>query len=247
MDAVQVSYEKITVHSYCFFAGSITIGFAKYVGKDGKVIGIDIEKSQIDAANDLLNKQENSEELTSIVSFVVGDVYQLPFENQFFDAVFGNACMYHLADKEKAINELKRVLKPGGLIAIRDAYDTATILQPELPDHQAMLNVMTKLSKLKSGSDTDFGVKQAPFLREHGFKIVHRSASFENVNLSLLKSEDFTAKVLRDEKFQKAAMQLGFVENVEMFARFEVAAKEWSEHPDAMIARCRMECVAQLL
>lgn len=226
--------------------GSITITLAELLAPhNGQIVGIDIARNQIDAANALLEKQ--AQELKPIVTFSQGSVYDLnTCQDQQFDMVFGNAVMYHLADKEKAISELKRVLKPNGLIAIRDSYDAATIVQPILPRHQAMLNVLTKFGAL-SGGDNDFGIKQPQFLREHGFEVLSRSASFEMVDLSMLKSVEFTKKVLYDAKFQKAALDLGFVKSATEFEEFEQGAMEWSNHPDAFIARARMECVAKML
>ena len=42
------------------------------------------------------------------------DAQSIPFEGETFDAVIANHMLYHVPDKQKAIGEIKRVLKPGG-------------------------------------------------------------------------------------------------------------------------------------
>ena len=49
----------------------------------------------------------------------VGDVQQLPFEDESFDAALAAWMLYHVPDVERGIAELARVLKPGGrLVAV---------------------------------------------------------------------------------------------------------------------------------
>ena len=48
-------------------------------------------------------------------SLQVGDAENLPFENSFFDIVYSWGCLHHTPDTKKAINEIFRVLKPGGI------------------------------------------------------------------------------------------------------------------------------------
>ncbi|MBN1652429.1 MAG: class I SAM-dependent methyltransferase [Deltaproteobacteria bacterium] len=48
---------------------------------------------------------------------VRGDVYELPFEDRFFDCVIISEVLEHLHDDDRAIKELSRILKPGGILA----------------------------------------------------------------------------------------------------------------------------------
>ncbi|GAB4532611.1 MAG: hypothetical protein Fur0018_21320 [Anaerolineales bacterium] len=47
-------------------------------------------------------------------TFRVHDAQLLPYENQTFDAVFANHMLYHVPNLERALLEIRRVLKPGG-------------------------------------------------------------------------------------------------------------------------------------
>lgn len=52
------------------------------------------------------------------VSFVEGDAHALPLPDRDFDKVIALALLPHLADKRRALEEFRRVLKPGGLLVI---------------------------------------------------------------------------------------------------------------------------------
>ncbi|HSG41519.1 MAG TPA: methyltransferase domain-containing protein [Anaerolineales bacterium] len=51
------------------------------------------------------------------------DAQQIPFEDETFDAVIANFMLYHVPDRPKALNEIKRVLKPGGKLIAATAGD----------------------------------------------------------------------------------------------------------------------------
>lgn len=54
----------------------------------------------------------------------VGDVQELPFENESFDAALAAWMLYHVPDVERGIAELARVLRPGGrLVAVTNRVE----------------------------------------------------------------------------------------------------------------------------
>jgi SAM-dependent methyltransferase len=73
------------------------------------VSGVDVEEERIAAA-----KRRNIPH-TEYVSF---DGYTLPFEDAQFDGTFMNEVYEHVADEERALSEIRRVLKPGGYLAL---------------------------------------------------------------------------------------------------------------------------------
>lgn len=75
-----------------------------------EVTGIDISETLIAKANNALQKTESKNK----INFRVADAYELPFPDNSFDSVIAQAFFILLDDKEKALNEIFRVLKPGG-------------------------------------------------------------------------------------------------------------------------------------
>ncbi|HEX6073951.1 MAG TPA: class I SAM-dependent methyltransferase [Micromonosporaceae bacterium] len=78
-----------------------------------RVDGIDLSEEMIDHARRLATD-------TPTVSFAVDDVANLSYPDDTFDLVVSTLSQHHWADRERAMRELSRVLKPGGQIWIYD-------------------------------------------------------------------------------------------------------------------------------
>lgn len=59
------------------------------------------------------------------VAFQLADVKDLPFEDRSFDTVFSNTILHHIPEPMAMLREAWRVLKPGGVLLIRDLYRPA--------------------------------------------------------------------------------------------------------------------------
>ncbi|GMM35099.1 hypothetical protein DASC09_024240 [Saccharomycopsis crataegensis] len=105
--------------------GTITCDFARYVGKDGEVIGIEPTKELIDEAN--LRKPS---ELDKNVKFSVASAYKIPFDDNTFDIVHCHQVLVHLEDPLAALKEMKRVCKKGGVVCCREADLEMTAVYP---------------------------------------------------------------------------------------------------------------------
>jgi len=93
-------------------------GIATFIFADQActVVGVDRDTIALQHANTLLRETSFSD----MVMFQQADLYQLPFENDTFDVVWTSYVIHHIADKLHVVDELKRVLKPGGTLAIRE-------------------------------------------------------------------------------------------------------------------------------
>ncbi|HLA08357.1 MAG TPA: class I SAM-dependent methyltransferase [Anaerolineales bacterium] len=92
---------------------------------DGKATGIDIWASHTGGGNyDLLMKNAKAEGVADKIEFKQADVRNLPFEDASFDVIVSSGALHHIShempDHEKALNEMTRVLKPGGRIVLWD-------------------------------------------------------------------------------------------------------------------------------
>jgi SAM-dependent methyltransferase len=81
---------------------------------------------ELDAEVVALDQSERMVELTRArgVEAVVGDVQQLPFEDGEFDCAVAAWMLFHVADIDRALSALSRVLRPGGrLVAVTNGLD----------------------------------------------------------------------------------------------------------------------------
>lgn len=95
--------------------GTITVDLATRV-PGGRVMGIDTSGEVLGKAADLAVAQgvEN-------VELEKADVMALPYSAAAFDVVHAHQVLQHLEDPVGALREMRRVLRPGGILAVRDA------------------------------------------------------------------------------------------------------------------------------
>jgi arsenite methyltransferase len=100
--------------------GSFLPLMIELVGAEGKVTAVDL------AAENVKTVQEKAAQnkWSNLTAVDVGSVLALPYDDQSFDAVWCANTMQYLSEGEvgKAIKEFCRVVRPGGLVAIKD-YD----------------------------------------------------------------------------------------------------------------------------
>jgi len=107
--------------------GSITLDLAELVAP-GQVIGLDIDPNQLELARSLACKCG-----VRNVQFAVGNVYTLPFPDAAFDAVLAHTLLLHVNDPLRALKEMHRVVKPGGMIAVADDDYSTMVASPANP------------------------------------------------------------------------------------------------------------------
>ncbi len=92
----------------CFVARALT-------GPEGSVTGIDFTPQMIEKAKENCDKMGYSN-----VSFILGDIEEMPFDDNSFDVVISNCVLNLVPDKTRAFKEIMRVLKPGGHFCVSD-------------------------------------------------------------------------------------------------------------------------------
>ena len=210
--------------------GSISVGLAAAVAP-GSVTGIDLEESQLAMARETASGLGLAN-----VTFENADARNLPYEDAQFDAVFSHAMLEHLPDPVLVLAEMRRVLKPGGLVAIWSIDLGGTIIAPDDGRLAAGHEVWRKYRQ-HCGGDAFMGRRLRALLREAGFARTEGTASSETwatperaQSISSIMTEEFTGP-----KIAQAATENGWADQAELDA-IARALDHWGAHPDAFMA-----------
>jgi ubiquinone/menaquinone biosynthesis C-methylase UbiE len=101
-------------------SGAFTTFVARAVGPSGKVFGLDIQEKMLDQLRAKLSKPENQD--IKNIETVLKSAYELPFEDNSIDLVYMVTVFQEIPDKNLTLREIKRVLKPGGILAISEWF-----------------------------------------------------------------------------------------------------------------------------
>jgi SAM-dependent methyltransferase len=150
--------------------GTITADLAARV-PGGEVTGID-------AAADVLAqaRQEAERRGQRNVTFDTGDVYRLAFEDGTFDVVHAHQVLQHLTNPVAALREMRRVCRPGGLVAARDGDYGGFLWFPGDPELAEWLALYRNVARA-IGGEPDAGRHMLAWARQAGFASVEASGS----------------------------------------------------------------------
>jgi ubiquinone/menaquinone biosynthesis C-methylase UbiE len=107
-------------------SGVYTIGLARAVGNRGKLYSVDMQEAMIERLKRKLAKPEHSE-LTNIETRLA-NAYELPFADESIDLVVMVTVLPEISDKDRALKEIRRILKADGILAISE-----NLIDPDYP------------------------------------------------------------------------------------------------------------------
>jgi len=99
-------------------SGAFTTFTARAVGEAGKVYAVDIQLKMLQQLERKLSKTEN-QDITNIELKQAG-AYDLPFADGSLDLVYMVTVFQEIPDRGRALREIRRVLKPGGILAVTE-------------------------------------------------------------------------------------------------------------------------------
>ena len=109
--------------------GRYTVEAARRVGNRGKLVTIDIEPKMIER----VRQRALAEGLTNLEA-KVADVYNLPFEDEMFDAIYMITVISEIPEPVRAMKEFYRVLAPSGTLAFSEL-----LTDPDYPLAQTLI------------------------------------------------------------------------------------------------------------
>lgn len=149
--------------------GTITVDLARLLPQGG-VVGID-RAGIVDQA-----RTHAAEAGVGNVTFEQADVYALPYDDGSFDVVHAHQVLQHLADPVAALREMRRVARPGGIVAARDSDYGGMLWWPAHPGLDTWRALYERVART-GGGEPDAGRRLHAWARQAGFADVTCSSS----------------------------------------------------------------------
>ena len=217
--------------------GTITVDLARRV-TPGRVVGIDSAADAIDAA------RSAADEAGVTVELAVGDVYALDHPDASFDVVHAHQVLQHVGDPVRALREMRRACRPGGVVAARDSIYRAFTWYPQVAGLDRWLEVYCAVAEA-NGGEPDAGSHLRSWCLEAGFTTVEASATAwcfasdeDRAWWGGLWAERITSTALTDR-----ALELGLATGPEL-EDLGRAWRAWAAAPDGWFAVLHGEVLA---
>ena len=218
--------------------GTLSVGLARLV-EPGTLRGVDIEESQIAIAQSAAQSGGHDN-----AAFQVADVADLPFEDDSFDIAHCHTVLTHVPDTQAALSEVRRVLKPGGIIAGRELITSSCFVEPDLGNFEEAWNVFASLLS-GNGGHPNMGRELKNSFIEAGFANPRVTSSFETYaeleDIAFLHS--FIVGWFFTPNIIQTATMYGLATD-EQFDGWRTALDGFREHPGAMGCLAFGECIA---
>ena len=219
-------------------AGGISVGLAMAV-EPGELCGMDMERSQIDLATAAAKDSGCDNAM-----FQVGDVTSLPFEDGYFDVAHCHNVQLHVPDTGAVLSEVRRVLKPGGLIACRELVFGSIVAHPGTGHMERLWEMYMDVLEADDGHP-EIGLNLKNRLLTAGFANVRASMSFSTFSepgeiaaFHELVTQGFLSPAITEAAIKYRAWTEGMTQEV------REAWDEWKSDPGAIAAFAYGEALA---
>ncbi|WP_108717824.1 MULTISPECIES: methyltransferase domain-containing protein [Miniimonas] len=219
--------------------GTITVDLAERVSP-GRVVGIDSSREVLLKAGEVAAARG-----VDNVLFEPGDVMALPYVAESFDVVHAHQVLQHLVDPVGALREMRRVLRPGGVLAVRDADYGGMQWFPQVPGLDDWLYLYSQVARA-NGAEPDAGRRLLGWVREAGFTDHSVSTStwcFADPEMREFWGGSWADRITRSG-VARDAVELGFATTDEL-ERLAAAWRTWAASEDGIFTVVHTEVLAR--
>ncbi len=143
--------------------GTITADLGEVLQPDGSVVGIDFSDDVIEQARGHAEKSGSTN-----VTFDVRSIYETGLGDAEFDVAYAHQVLQHLQDPVAALAEAKRVIKPGGICAVREVDWGSAVYYPSSSALERFLEVYFAVAE-SNGGRADAGRYLKGWFADAGF------------------------------------------------------------------------------
>lgn len=207
--------------------GSITRGLAERVAP-GEVVGVDLSKDTLEAA-----RRDAAARGLDNLRYEEGSVYALPFPDGSFDVAYAHQVIQHLREREAALAEMLRTLRPGGILAIREVDWDTVAFWPRDPWIDRFVEVHLK-TWYRNGGEPAMGRRLRALCNAAGVAELSVTASvwcYTTPADTIEWGESYAERLLTSPMGERM-IEYGYASRDEVEA-MAAAFRAWAVHPDA--------------
>ena len=213
--------------------GTITVGLAEAVAP-GSAVGVDLNAGQVEIASKMVHDRGMKN-----LRFEAASVYQLPFPDHSFEAVFSHALFEHLGEPQAALQEIRRVLRPGGIVGLSSPDWSGNLIAPRDPEVERAIEIFKAIQQ-RNGGNPYVGRELGRLLEEAGFSRIKLSAVYD-----CYEDVPLVAELLAQQIEEGVGKQIVSSPGL---GRAEVAGlcrslREWANRPGMLFAQTFVDAV----
>jgi ubiquinone/menaquinone biosynthesis C-methylase UbiE len=219
--------------------GSITRGLAERLAP-GQVVGLDLSKETLASA-----QQDASARGLENLQYEEGSVYQLPFPDASFDVAYAHQVLQHLREPSAALCEMLRVVRPGGLVAVREVDWGTASYWPHDPWIDRFVEVHLK-TWYQNGGEPRMGRRLRAVFNAAEVTDLQVTASVwcYATPVETVEWGEFYAERLLTSPMGERAVGYGYASRADVEA-MAAAFRAWAVHPDAFWAFVHVAALAR--
>jgi SAM-dependent methyltransferase len=206
----------------------------------GRVTALEVTEKALGIA-----RAEIARRGVTTVDFAVGDVHALDFPDGSFDVVHAHQVLQHVGDPVTALREMRRVTRPGGVVAVRDSDYAAFAWFPQLPELDRWLDLYERVAR-GNGGQPDAGRRLLSWAHAAGFTDVTATSStwcFATPEDRAWWGGMWADRVLSSDMAQ-TALRTGAGTRDDL-QRISDAWRQWATDPDGWISLLHAELICR--
>jgi ubiquinone/menaquinone biosynthesis C-methylase UbiE len=208
--------------------GSITRGLAERLAP-GQVVGLDLSRETLDTA-----RRDAAARGLDNLAYEEGSVYEMPFPDASFDVAYAHQVFQHLRERAAALREMFRVVRPGGLVAVRDVDWGTVAYWPRDPWIDRFVEVHSR-TWYQNGGEPRMGRQLRALFNTAGVANLRITATvwcYATRSDTLEWGESYASRLLTSPMGERA-VEYGYASRADLEA-MAAAFRAWASHPDAL-------------
>jgi ubiquinone/menaquinone biosynthesis C-methylase UbiE len=208
--------------------GSITRGLAEHLPA-GQVVGLDLSRETLESA-----RRDAAARGLMNLRYEEGSVYELSFPDGAFDVAYAHQVLQHLRERGLALSEMLRVVKPGGVVAVREVDWSTVAYFPRDPWIDRFIEVHLR-TWYRNGGEPQVGRQLRALFNAAGVASLEITASvwcYATRDETVEWGESYADRLLTSPMGERP-VEYGYATRSDIEA-MAAALRAWGSHPDAL-------------